>query len=164
MNDDGDSDGDDNDNDDSCASSFSSEEDFVFYNNPANIFIDMHGNTFTLNDNDKVILYDDDADDDKPMTTQATQQEIDTILDHDIFLFHRWSGKTPCLVNKKATTKACTTLENAQIKTPAVKDDPSVTPTLSLRHFLHPAHKPHTKLPHYWSHPLIMIWNQPLVK
>ena len=129
--DDNNNDDDDDDDDDSYPSSFS-EEDFVFYNNPANVFIDMHGNTFTLNDNDKVIFYDDDAaaDDDKPMTTQATQQQIDAILDHDIFLFHRLSGKTPYLVNKKATTTACTTLENAQTKTPAVKDDPSITPTL----------------------------------
>ena len=39
---------------DSHASS-SSEEDFVSYNIPANLIIDMHGNRFTIDDNKKVI-------------------------------------------------------------------------------------------------------------
>ena len=33
----------------------SSEEDFVSYNIPANLIIDMHGNRFTIDDNKKVI-------------------------------------------------------------------------------------------------------------
>ena len=39
---------------DSRASS-SSEEDFVSYNIPSNLIIDMHGNRFTIDDNKKVI-------------------------------------------------------------------------------------------------------------
>ena len=35
----------------------------------------MHGDRFTIDDNDDIIPYDDDADDDKPIKIQAAQKK-----------------------------------------------------------------------------------------
>ena len=54
-----------------------SDEDY----NHANVIIDMYGNTFTIDDNENIIPYDDDDNNDnKPITIQAAQWQINTVL------------------------------------------------------------------------------------
>ena len=40
----------------------------------------MYGNVFTIDNDENVILYEDGDDDEKPMTTQAPQRQINAIL------------------------------------------------------------------------------------
>ena len=61
----------DDDDDDSYASYSSSEDEFDFYNNTPNVIFDMHGNQFTIDNNDNVVPYDN-----KPMNLQAAQRQI----------------------------------------------------------------------------------------
>ena len=67
-----DADNDDDDDDDSYTYCSSDEDDY--YNNTPKVIFDMHGNQFTLDDN-KLVPYDD-----KPMTLQAAQRQINAIL------------------------------------------------------------------------------------
>ena len=65
---------DDGDDDDSYASSTSED-----YYNHDNVIIDMYGNKFTIDDNDNITPYADD-DNDKPVTIQTAQRQINAIL------------------------------------------------------------------------------------
>ena len=69
-------DDDDDDDDNDSYESSSSDEDYYNY---ANVIIDMYGNTLTIDDNDNIIPHDDD-DNDKPITIQAAQWQINAIL------------------------------------------------------------------------------------
>ena len=40
----------------------------------------MYGDRFTIDDNDDIIPYDDDADDDKPIKIQTAQRKMNAIL------------------------------------------------------------------------------------
>ena len=74
--DDGDDyDNDDDDDDDSYTYCSSDEDDYYNYNHTPNVIFDMHGNQFTIDDNDNMVPYDD-----KPMTLQAAQRQINAIL------------------------------------------------------------------------------------
>ena len=82
----------------------------------------MYGNVFTIDNDENVILYEDGDDDEKPMTTQAPQRQINAILarwytassiteftacdatarytkplytndNNDAYLYHRWNSK-----------------------------------------------------------------------
>ena len=66
-------DDDDDDDDDSYIYCSSDEDDY--YNNNPNVIFDMHGNQCTIDDNDNVVPYDN-----KPMTLQAAQRQINAIL------------------------------------------------------------------------------------
>ena len=67
-------DSDDKNDDDSYASSSSKDDNF--YNN-TNTIIDMHGKKIIIDANNNVFPYDHN---DRPMTIQATQQQINAIL------------------------------------------------------------------------------------
>ena len=47
---------------------------------PTQSWIDMYGDRFTIDDNDDIIPYDDDADDDKPIKIQTAQRKMNAIL------------------------------------------------------------------------------------
>ena len=66
---------DDGDDDDSSSSS---DKDCAPYN--TDVIFDMYGNVFTIDNDENVILYEDGDDDEKPMTTQAPQRQINAIL------------------------------------------------------------------------------------
>ena len=68
-------DGDDNDDDDDDSYTYCSTDENGYYNNTPNVTFDMHGNQFTTDDNDNVVPYDD-----KTMTFQAVQRQINAIL------------------------------------------------------------------------------------
>ena len=72
--DDGTDDNDDDDDDDDSYSYCSSDDD-DYYNHTPNVIFDMHGNQFTIDKNANMIPYDD-----KPMTLQAAQRQINAIL------------------------------------------------------------------------------------
>ena len=74
---DDDDDDDENDDDDSFASSSSDEDEYSHHNNTPNVIFDMHGNQFNIDAND-VLSYADD--DDKPITIQAAQRQMNAIL------------------------------------------------------------------------------------
>ena len=65
-------DDDDDDDDDDDSYTYCSSDDDDYYDNAPNVLFDMHGNQFTI---DKMVPYDD-----KPMTLQAAQRQINAIL------------------------------------------------------------------------------------
>ena len=68
---------DDDDDDDSYKYCSSDEDDYYNNNNTPNVIFDMHGNQFTIDDNGNMVPY---AYDDKPLTLQAAQRQINAIL------------------------------------------------------------------------------------
>ena len=63
------------DDDDNDCYTYCSSNKVDYYNNTPNIIFDIHGNQFTIDDNDNVVPYDN-----KPMTLQAAQRQINAIL------------------------------------------------------------------------------------